>query len=103
MLSRLGDSLHLLFRARHAQRFLDVWSWVQAARASHKARTAGSVVLGGDRLVQVQRAPTDQAGAVADWQRGQRCDGAAADLFAVAVVMGAVQTRDSRRLPNSLI
>ncbi|MGB9998748.1 hypothetical protein ACPMJQ_30050 [Streptomyces pseudogriseolus] len=41
-------------------------------------------VLGGDRLVQVQGAAADQAGAVVDGQRGQGIDRTAARLLGIA-------------------
>ncbi|MZD17160.1 MULTISPECIES: hypothetical protein [Streptomyces] len=46
-------------------------------------------MLSWDRLVQVQAAAADQAGAVLAGQRGQGGDRTAARLLGVAVVMGA--------------
>jgi hypothetical protein len=46
------------------------------------------VVLGGDRLVQVQGAAADQTGAVVAGQRGPGGDRTTARLLGVAVVMG---------------
>ncbi|MGW4518296.1 hypothetical protein ACWEO4_41720 [Streptomyces sp. NPDC004393] len=53
-----------------------------------------TVVLGGDRLVQIERAATDQAGAVVAGQSGQGGDRTAARFFAVAVVMSARSSVD---------